>query len=192
MFEIGKKNGSDTHMDDHSSHNSPPESDASVTGPTDLSPATSRGQAAVIGRSIRINGDLQGEEDLRIEGHVKGTIQLKDNTLTIGNEGNVKADIKAEYITVEGKVKGDISGSKSVVVMDSGNVNGNIFSPTVSLVEGSTFNGSIDMTGKGQAEQQRPEPAAKVEDAKTKEADEIPLEPAKKAIGSGKKSASAA
>jgi cytoskeletal protein CcmA (bactofilin family) len=148
-------------------------------------------RTSILGPTLSFKGELIAEEDLLIQGKIEGSIK-HTSSLTIGNEGNVKADIKAEYITVEGKVKGDISGSKSVVVQDSGNVNGNIFSPTVSLVEGSTFNGSIDMTGKDQAEQQRPEPAAKVEDAKTKEADEIPLEPAKKATGSGKKSASAA
>ncbi len=154
-------------------------------------------KTSILGPTLSFKGELIAEEDLLIQGKVEGSIK-HTSSLTIGNEGNVKADIKAEYITVEGKVKGDISGSKSVVVKDSGNVNGNIFAPTVSLVEGATFNGSIDMTGKAQSERQRPEataghePATKVEDAKTKEADQIAQEPAKKATGSGKKSASAA
>ncbi len=148
-------------------------------------------KTSILGPTLSFKGELIAEEDLLIQGKVEGSIK-HTSSLTIGNEGNVKADIKAEYITVEGKVKGDIRGSKSVVIMDSGNVNGNIFSPTVSLVEGSTFNGSIDMTGKAQLEQQRPEPAAKHEDAKSAEPNEIALEPAKKASGSAKKSASAA
>ncbi len=148
-------------------------------------------KTSILGPTLSFKGELIAEEDLLIQGKVEGSIK-HTSSLTIGNEGNVKADIKAEYITVEGKVNGDIRGSKSVVIMDSGNVNGNIFSPTVSLVEGSTFNGSIDMTGKAQLEQQRPEPAAKHEDAKTTEGDKTPQEFAKKASGSAKKSASAA
>ena len=45
------------------------------------------GDAAVIGRSIQINGDLRGDEDLRIEGDVSGTVQLRNSSLTIGKEG---------------------------------------------------------------------------------------------------------
>ena len=49
-----------------------------------------RGEAAVIGPSIHINGDLHGEEDLIIEGEVKGTVHLKNNSLTIGSHGKVR------------------------------------------------------------------------------------------------------
>ena len=148
-------------------------------------------KTSILGPTLIFKGELIAEEDLLIQGKVEGSIK-HTSSLTIGNEGNVKADIKAEHITVEGKVKGDIRGSKSVVINDSGNVAGNIFSPTVTLLEGSTFNGSIDMSGKAQSEQQRPKPAAKAEDAKTTEADENALELAKKASEPAKKSASAA
>lgn len=154
-------------------------------------------KTSILGPTLSFKGELIAEEDLLIQGKIEGSI-MHTSSLTIGNEGNVKADIKAEYVTVEGKVKGDIRGSKSVVVTNSGNVGGNIFSPTVTLVEGSTFNGSINMSDEAQSKQQRPEPAtesegaARHEDAKPKEADKIVHEPAKKASVSGKKSASAA
>ena len=76
-------------------------------------------------------------------------------------------------------------GSKSVVITDSGNVAGNVFSPTVTLVEGATFNGTIDMSEQAKSEQQRPEPVAR-------QADNVAHEPAKKTSVSGKKSVSAA
>jgi cytoskeletal protein CcmA (bactofilin family) len=148
-------------------------------------------KTSILGPTLKFKGELSAEEDLLIQGKVEGSIK-HTSSLTIGDQGNIKANIKAEHIAVEGKVKGDIRGSKSVVVKDSGNVDGNIFSPTVTLVEGATFNGSIDMSDKAESERQRPEPAAKAEDAKTAEVNEIALEPAKKASGSAKKSASAA
>ncbi|NNE36153.1 MAG: polymer-forming cytoskeletal protein, partial [Rhodothermales bacterium] len=64
------------------------------------------GDVAVIGRSIQIHGDLRGGEDLRIEGDVTGTVELKNSALTIGKEGKVKADVYARSIAVDGETKG--------------------------------------------------------------------------------------
>ena len=147
-------------------------------------------RTSVLGPTLSFKGELIAEEDLLIQGKIEGSIK-HTSSLTIGNEGNVKADITAEHVTVEGKHKGDIRGSKSVAVKASGNVSGNIFSPSVMLWEGATFNGSIDMSGKDQAEQQRPEPVAKHADAKPKVVIKTAQEFPKKALGSVKKPASA-
>ena len=119
---------------------------------------------SVLGPTLRFKGELSAEEDLLIQGRVEGSIK-HSSSLTVGEEGQVKADIDAEYIAVEGKVKGDLSGSQSVVVRDTANIEGNIFSPVVTLLEGSTFNGSIDMSGKKAADVKEPEPEAKATQA---------------------------
>jgi len=102
-------------------------------------------EAAVIGPSIRINGDLSGEEDLIIQGKVQGTIQLKEKCLTVGAKGKVDANVLAHTIIVEGQVNGDLFGAERVAIRKTGNVQGNIVSPKVSLEEGCRFKGSIDM-----------------------------------------------
>ena len=102
-------------------------------------------EAAIIGPSIQIKGDLSGEEDLIIQGKVKGTIQLRDKSLTVGSQGQVDANVVAHAIIVEGKVNGDLYGSERVSIRKTGNVQGNIISPKVSLEEGCRFKGSIDM-----------------------------------------------
>ncbi|MET0070106.1 MAG: polymer-forming cytoskeletal protein [Candidatus Thiodiazotropha sp.] len=102
-------------------------------------------EAAVIGPSIKINGDLSGEEDLIIQGKVSGTIQLREKSLTVGKQGQVDANVLAHSIIIEGKVNGDLYGSERVSIRNTGNVNGNIVSPKVSLDEGCRFKGSIDM-----------------------------------------------
>ncbi|RFA29173.1 hypothetical protein CAI21_10410 [Alkalilimnicola ehrlichii] len=101
--------------------------------------------AAVIGPSIQINGDLRGEEDLVIQGQVHGTIHLAENSLTVGSEGKVFADAYAHTIIVEGKVEGDLYGAERVAIKRSGDVRGNIFSPRVSLEDGGRFKGMIEM-----------------------------------------------
>ncbi|MGD8914782.1 MAG: polymer-forming cytoskeletal protein [Candidatus Thiodiazotropha sp.] len=102
-------------------------------------------EAAVIGPSIQINGDLSGEENLIIQGKVTGTIQLKEKRLTVGTQGKVDANVLAKSVIVEGEVKGDLYGSERVAIRNTGNVHGNIVSPKVSLEEGCRFKGSIDM-----------------------------------------------
>ena len=102
-------------------------------------------EAAIIGPSIQINGDLSGEEDLIIQGKVTGTIQLKEKSLTVGTQGKVNANVLAKRVIVEGEVKGDLYGSENVAIRKTGNVHGNIVSPKVSLEEGCRFKGSIDM-----------------------------------------------
>src|SRR5262245_35604459 len=57
-----------------------------------------------IGKSVVIKGELNGSEDLTIEGHVEGTIQLKDHVLTIGPNGKIKAQVFAKSVIVLGEV----------------------------------------------------------------------------------------
>ena len=103
------------------------------------------GDAAVIGRSIQINGDLRGDEDLRIEGDVSGTVELKNAALTIGKEGKVKAGVFAKSIAVDGETKGDLYATERVSVHVNARVQGNIIAPKVSIEEGAHFKGSIEM-----------------------------------------------
>ena len=110
------------------------------------SKVTSRNnEVAVIGSSIQINGDLRGDEDLRIEGNVSGTVELKNSVLTIGREGKVTADVYAKSIAVDGETKGDLYATERVSVHVNARVQGNIIAPKVSIEEGAHFKGSIEM-----------------------------------------------
>ena len=100
---------------------------------------------AMIGPSIRIKGDLTGEENLVIEGQVEGTIHLEKNDLTIGSSGRIKANIQAKGVIVEGQVEGDILGKEKVIIRRTGNMRGNIVAPRVTLEDGAMFKGSIEM-----------------------------------------------
>lgn len=138
MFEIGKKG---TPEPGPRPDPSPVRTESS---PQRSSAATSR-DAAVIGPSIHIDGDVRGEEDLLIEGEVSGTVNLKNNSLTIGPQGKVRADVYAHSIYVDGYLEGDAFGSERVNVRKSATVKGNITSPRVSLEDGAKFKGAIEM-----------------------------------------------
>ncbi len=115
------------------------------SGEQSILPTTRSRAAATIGPSIQISGDVTGNEDVRIEGRIEGTINLSDNVLTVGKEGQINATVTARAIFVEGKVEGDLKSVEQIVVRSSGNVRGNIVAPRVTLEDGCKFKGSIDM-----------------------------------------------
>jgi cytoskeletal protein CcmA (bactofilin family) len=115
---------------------------------------TAADRASILGPTLYFKGELSAEEDLLIQGRVEGSI-THTQRLTVGPQGTVKANIKAALIVVEGTVDGDLHADRSVVVKDSATVCGNIHAPTVSIMEGADFTGSIDMGGRkaGQSRQ---------------------------------------
>ena len=106
-----------------------------------------------IGKSVVIKGELNGSEDLTIEGHVEGTIQLKEHVLTIGPNGRIKAQVFAKSVIVLGEVTGNVTASDKVDIRDNGSVDGDIVSPRVAIAEGAHFRGSVDMQRKAGAPQ---------------------------------------
>jgi cytoskeletal protein CcmA (bactofilin family) len=101
-----------------------------------------------IGKSIVIKGELNGSEDLTIDGHVEGTIQLREHVLTIGPNGKIKAQVFAKAVVVLGEVIGNVTASDKVDIRDNGSVDGDIISPRVAIAEGAHFRGSVDMQRK--------------------------------------------
>lgn len=120
-------------------------SDASATG--DRPGSTARDARAIIGKSITIQGEVTGDEDLTIQGHVDGSVSLDEHAVTVGPDGKVDADIVARVITVEGHVDGDLDADDQIVLRGSARVEGDISAPRVVLEDGSYFRGAVDMEG---------------------------------------------
>ncbi|TXS93384.1 polymer-forming cytoskeletal protein [Parahaliea aestuarii] len=132
--------------------------------------------AAVIGPSIKIKGEVSGDEDLVIRGTVEGSIDLAAHEVTVGESGKVKADIKGRTVIVNGEVTGDITGGEKVIIAKTGHVRGNIIAPRMTLEDGAVFKGSIDMDpGEKNAAKPAPAPAAKPAAAPTSSAPGLDL-----------------
>lgn len=110
---------------------------------------TPSGEVSSLGPSILIKGDLTGEEDLVIRGRIQGEVRLEKNNVTVGQSGQIKADVYGKNIRVEGSVDGNLYGGQEVVISASGRVQGNIVAPSVTLENGSKFKGAIDMEPEG-------------------------------------------
>ena len=98
-----------------------------------------------IGKSVIIKGELNGSEDLTIEGKVEGKIELRQHVLTIGPNGKIKAQVFAKSVVVLGEVHGNVTATDKVSIRENGAVDGDITAPRVAIAEGAHFRGSVDM-----------------------------------------------
>ncbi|MDT8408509.1 MAG: polymer-forming cytoskeletal protein [Wenzhouxiangellaceae bacterium] len=80
-----------------------------------------------------------------MEGRIKGTVSLQKNTLTIGAQGRIDAEVFAHTILVDGTVNGDLFASEFISIRKSARIDGNVLAPRISLEDGAKFRGSIDM-----------------------------------------------
>ena len=118
--------------------------------PSAPAPSASRGQAS-IGKSLKIKGTIMGTEDLYIDGQIEGTIRLEQNSLTIGPNGDVSADIFAKDIAIEGKVTGNVKAGDRIDIRKTGSLNGDLSASRIMIEDGAVFRGSVDIVKPEQA-----------------------------------------
>jgi cytoskeletal protein CcmA (bactofilin family) len=100
--------------------------------------------STVIGESILISGNLEGDEDLTIRGRVEGSIRLT-RTLIVEASGIVKADVSVKDAVISGVVVGNVTASDSVQITAEGRMVGDLSAPRVIIVDGASFRGRVDM-----------------------------------------------
>jgi len=98
-----------------------------------------------MGQSISINGELNGAEDLTLEGHVKGKISLPDNVLTVGTNARIEAEVVAKTVVVLGHVVGNVTVKEKFELKGGGTMQGNLNAPRIAMADGATFGGKIEM-----------------------------------------------
>ena len=137
---------------------SPPQSAASASG--------HKGTASMasIGKSITIQGDVSGDEDLVIDGTVDGKVELPDHQVTIGAHGTIRAELRAKSVLVIGCVTGNVHGSERVEIQATGRVEGDVTAPRLVIAEGGVVNGAIHMEQAAAAADGASRPASAAED----------------------------
>ena len=115
-------------------------------------PAASRPAStgsAMISHGIRIKGEVTGSEDLFIDGHLEGKLNLTNSKLTVGPNGEVKADVFAREVIVLGRVDGKIVGRERIQLGSTGNVAGDLQTERLAIEDGAVLRGKIEIeTGK--------------------------------------------
>lgn len=107
--------------------------------------APKTGEFAHIGKSVVIKGELSGSEDLYVDGQVEGSIELRGNSLTVGPNGIVKANVSGKTITIQGKLDGKITASDRVEFRKSAVVSGDVVAQRIAIEDGAYFQGKVDI-----------------------------------------------
>jgi len=101
---------------------------------------------ARIGKTIVICGEVNGKEDLVVDGQVQGTVNLGDNRLTIGPNADVAADLSARDVLVLGRVKGNVVATGRVELRSGCNLEGDIRALRLAVEDNAVFHGKVDLT----------------------------------------------
>ncbi|GEJ55503.1 bactofilin family protein [Anaeromyxobacter diazotrophicus] len=99
--------------------------------------------STIIGESIVINGNLNGDEDLTVRGRVEGTITLTRHLL-VEASGVVKAEVQVKSCVVSGALVGNLTATESIEITKEGRMVGDIAAPRVVIHDGAGFRGRID------------------------------------------------
>ena len=100
--------------------------------------------AACISQGIKIKGEVTGSEDLFVDGHVDGKLNLANGSLTIGPNGSVKADVTAREVIVRGKIEGKVTGRDKVQLCSTGQVTGEVQTDRLAIEDGATLRGRVE------------------------------------------------
>lgn len=120
---------------------------------------------AVIGKAMRIKGDIYSQEDLYVDGEIEGTLELKEHCLTIGPNGKARSAIKAREAVVMGSIQGNVEARDKIAIRKDGKLVGDIKTAGIIIEDGAYFKGSIDIVkvnGKADAPAVAATPAAPV------------------------------
>ena len=94
--------------------------------------------------SLVVSGDLAATQDIVIDGRFNGHITVPDHHLSIGSSASVTARIVARSVTIFGSVDGNILATERVEVLASASVRGHVVTPSIMVMDGAKFTGSID------------------------------------------------
>jgi len=95
-----------------------------------------------IGESVAVKRPVSATENLTIEGHVRGKIDLACHVLTIDPNGLVEAEVHARVVNILGKVEGDITATEAINIRETATVDGAVVAPSVGIEERASFRGN--------------------------------------------------
>jgi cytoskeletal protein CcmA (bactofilin family) len=131
---------------------------------------TSPKAAACISQGIRIKGELNGSEDLFIDGNLEGKISMGNAVITFGPNANVKADVDAREIVVRGRLQGKLVGTEKIQIWSTARVDGDLKAPRIGIEEGAELHGKMEAgkPGTGASEHLPASDSRRLDSAKTK------------------------
>jgi cytoskeletal protein CcmA (bactofilin family) len=102
-------------------------------------------KGTAIGKAVTIVGDIISQEDLFIDGDVKGNVDVRNSRCTVGPNGKAKSNVKAREVIIQGQVQGDVEATQKITIRKEGSLVGNIKTTGIIIEDDAYFKGSIDI-----------------------------------------------
>jgi cytoskeletal protein CcmA (bactofilin family) len=115
-----------------------------ASNPPAPSGTSAGGLTAFIDQGSSFEGKLSFKDTVRIDGHFTGEIS-SENTLIIGETGEIEANIHSKTVIISGAVSGDVVAATKVVLHKSARMQGNVETPSLMIEEGAALNGQVSM-----------------------------------------------
>jgi cytoskeletal protein CcmA (bactofilin family) len=103
---------------------------------------------SIIGPGSIIKGDLKIEGGLRVDGTIEGTVEVTD-TLTVGQDGLIKGDVKVKHAIIGGSVIGVVHAEIQLELQNGSRMEGDMFTRSLVIEEGVFFEGKCQMRQEG-------------------------------------------
>lgn len=102
------------------------------------------GSTSLLSKKVKIEGEIQGDEDLHVEGHFKGAIKISGN-IFVGQTGVLEADVEADNVIIQGQIKGNVLARKQLAIQPTGKLIGDCTAQSIDIKEGALFEGRSQM-----------------------------------------------
>lgn len=124
--------------------------------------ARQTGTVSTIASGTTINGDLESDSDMRIDGNIIGNVYCKAK-IVLGESGIVQGDIHANSIDIFGTVNGNVISKDLLCLKPKCTVNGDVNTNRLQIEPQATFNGQCKMTSADQIPAAKPMKSSKVQ-----------------------------
>ena len=151
---------------------------SAATRETPAAPPISSRAPACISQGIKIHGDITGDEDLFVDGRVEGKLELGRGSLTIGPNGNVKADLSAREVVVRGRVDGKVAARERLHLWNTGQLIGEVTAERLTIEDGAVLRGRAEVAKHGQKHGDAFKSPPEQQDQKKAEPHPVPAGPA--------------
>jgi len=109
--------------------------------------STERRQVAWIGQGVTVEGRIVSKQDIRIDGHVQGTIEVGQFELVLGPGSAIKGAVNARSVLVGGTLEGDVTATDRLQIQSTGVLLGDVVSPRLIIQDGGLMRGKADIAG---------------------------------------------
>jgi cytoskeletal protein CcmA (bactofilin family) len=125
------------------------ETQTGLSATVDLnSSASAARMPAYLGPSMKIKGQIIGDEDLKVDGKVEGPISLGNHRLTAGPKSYILGEIVSREIVIYGEVEGNLRAQDRIEIKKDASVLGELTTSRIMIEDGAYFRGAIGIERK--------------------------------------------